>query len=67
MSADKITRDTIFFTPEELIARWRNRVKLKTLACWRSTKQGPTFVKIGAKPLYPIEAVIEYERTGKIN
>lgn len=50
-----------FITPRELVARYKNRVTERTLANWRSTGQGPRFVKIGGRVMYPIVRVIEWE------
>lgn len=67
MSPHQINRDTIYLTAEELIKRWRFKVSAGTLRNWRSSKQGPSFVKQCRIPLYPIEAVVEYERCQKMN
>lgn len=50
-----------FMTPRELVSRYKNRVTERTLANWRSTGQGPRFVKIGGRVMYPIVRVIEWE------
>lgn len=50
-----------FMTPRELVARYKNRVTERTLANWRSTGQGPRFVKIGGRVMYPINRVAEWE------
>lgn len=51
-----------FMTPRELIERYKNRVTERTLANWRSTGQGPRFIKIGGRVMYPVERVIEWEK-----
>ncbi len=62
MNTNQITKDTVYLSPDELMRRWRFKITLKTLSNWRSLKQGPSFVKQCGCPLYPIEAVLEYER-----
>lgn len=49
-------------TPGELTARWRDTITLATLSTWRSRKQGPPYVKVGGRVLYPLEGVEAYER-----
>ncbi len=36
-------------------------IKTTTLQKWRSIGVGPTYIKIGGKVVYPIEAIKEYE------
>lgn len=48
-------------TPAELVTRWRGQVNTRTLANWRSTGQGPKFIKIGGKVLYRVADVEAYE------
>jgi hypothetical protein len=52
-----------FLTPAELAERWRHAIKPGTLVNWRIKKRGPRWVKIGQRVLYPMDAVVEYERT----
>jgi hypothetical protein len=51
-------------TPRELSARWNNKIAPKTLANWRSdpARKGPTFRRYGNKILYPLSAVIAFEK-----
>jgi hypothetical protein len=49
-----------FLTPKELASRWR--LSEQTLANWRHGRKGPPFVRIGAKVLYPSEAVQAFEK-----
>ena len=51
-----------FLGPADLVARYNGQVSLKTLANWRSMKTGPSYVKVGSRVMYPLEAVIEWER-----
>ncbi len=51
-----------FFTPEELIARYKGRISVKTLANWRTKGGGPEYTKIGGKIMYTLAAIVEWER-----
>lgn len=51
-----------YLTQDELLTRWRGEIRLATLNTWRSRKQGPPYVKIGGRVLYPLKGVEEYER-----
>ncbi len=46
---------------DELVARWKGTIARSTLAGWRTRRRGPAFIKIGAKVLYPVKAVEEFE------
>lgn len=52
-----------YLSPGDLVARWRGRIKLQTLANWRTPKinRGPRFTRVGTRVLYSIEAVIDFE------
>jgi hypothetical protein len=52
-----------FLTSRELADRWRHAIKPSTLVNWRVQKKGPRWVKVGPRVLYPIDAVVEYERS----
>ena len=41
-----------YLTPEEVSARYRGLISTRTLANWRSLKQGPRYVKVGKTVLY---------------
>ena len=62
MNRENISSETKYLTVDDIIKRWNGSVTPKTLSNWRSMKMGPTFTKIMGKPLYPIDAVVEYER-----
>ncbi len=57
----KKMNDDQYMTPTELAVRWRDRVNIRTLANWRSSGQGPKFVKIGGRVLYLLKFIEEYE------
>jgi predicted site-specific integrase-resolvase len=49
-------------TPEEVCARWRNKIDKKTLANWRWRGRGPLAMKLGGRILYRIEDVVAWEK-----
>lgn len=46
-------------TQIELAARWR--ISHRTLEYWRSTGDGPRFIKIGCRVIYRIKDVLAFE------
>lgn len=52
----------LFFSPEELAARYGNKITIRTLANWRSYGVSPPFTKIGGRILYPVSDVLEWEK-----
>jgi predicted site-specific integrase-resolvase len=52
--------DPLFLTLEELAERWR--VSPRTLERWRSDGEGPPWVRLKGKVIYPAEGVRAYER-----
>lgn len=54
---------TVYLTPQELADRYRGQITLRTLANWRSTGNGPVFTKVGGRVLYPLDAVVEWEKS----
>lgn len=54
---------TEYLTPLELAARYKGSITVRTLANWRSTGHGPKFTKIGGRVLYPVDAVVEWEKS----
>lgn len=50
----------IYMTPQELARRLR--ISTGTLANWRLRGEGPKFMKIGKKVLYPMDEVAAYEQ-----
>lgn len=51
-----------YLTPAELVSRYKATITIRTLANWRSTGEGPAYTKIGGRVLYPVDAVIAWER-----
>lgn len=52
-----------YFTPAELVQRYRGSITIRTLANWRSTGEGPRYTKIGGRVLYPVDAVKTWEES----
>lgn len=57
----------IHLTPVELALRWRmtdkdGKPQTGTLKNWRSTGDGPRYVKLGRRVLYPLPEVEAHER-----
>lgn len=53
--------DKEYLTPEELSARFRGRIAVRTLSNWRCLGTGPKFVKLGGRILYPLAEVEAWE------
>ena len=60
MTGAKLSVDE-FLTPHQLVARWKNAVTRGTLANWRVRGTGPAFSKVGARVVYRLADVEEYE------
>lgn len=54
-----------FYTPQQVANRYSNAITVRTLANWRSIGQGPDYIKIGGKVMYPVDAVAEWEQSRK--
>lgn len=52
-----------YLTPEQLETRWGGRIKVRTLANWRTSGNGPPFTKIGGAVLYNREKLEQWEDT----
>lgn len=57
-----LSNTTELIPPSELASRYKGRVTERTLANWRSTGQGPRFIKVGGRVMYPVDAVIAWEQ-----
>ena len=55
-----------FFTPQQVALRYGNAITIRTLANWRSIGQGPDYIKIGGKVMYPAASVAKWELTRHI-
>ena len=54
-----------FYTPQEVAERYHGAITVRTLANWRSTGQGPDYVKIGGKVMYPVDTLAIWEESRK--
>lgn len=50
----------LYLTSKELAERWR--LNDQTLVNWRRVGKGPTFIRVGARVLYPMESVEAFEK-----
>ncbi|QTI81734.1 DNA-binding protein (plasmid) [Roseomonas marmotae] len=50
-------------TPAQLAERWGEAITVETLNNWRFKGQGPAYMKLGGRVIYPLEKVKEYEQT----
>lgn len=55
--------NAVYLTPQELAGRYKGQITVRTLANWRSTGNGPKFTKVGGRVLYPLEAIVEWEKS----
>lgn len=55
-----------YMTPQQLTERYKGVITLRTLANWRSNRDGPAYTKIGGRVLYALCEVTKWECTRKI-
>lgn len=53
-----------YLSPYQLHKRWAGVISPKTLANWRAKNSGPSFLKVGGRVLYTMEAVLAFEAAG---
>lgn len=51
----------LFFTPEELVERYNNKITVRTLANWRSAGVSPPYTKVGGRIVYPVDELLKWE------
>jgi hypothetical protein len=56
------TFESDYITADDLVVRFKNQISKRTLANWRTQKEGPQYTKIGGRVLYSMEAVIKWEK-----
>jgi predicted DNA-binding transcriptional regulator AlpA len=56
-----------FLTTKELSARWGGRITVRTLENWRSTSNGPPFIKLGGAVLYRVSDIDRWESSRTVN
>lgn len=59
---EKTEESETYLTPDELVARYKRTISVRTLANWRSKGEGPSYTKIGGKILYGSIEVSAWER-----
>lgn len=52
----------LFLTVDEVVERYRDQISPNTLANWRTSKIGPSFLKIGKAVLYPLTELEAWEK-----
>lgn len=52
-----------FFTPEELVDRYSNKITVRTLANWRSAGVSPPYTKVGGRIIYPADDLYRWEKS----
>lgn len=57
----------IYLTPHEVADRYQGRIKVRTLANWRSAGVGPPFVKVGGRILYKLDLIEAWETRRTVN
>jgi hypothetical protein len=55
-----------YLTVDEVIERYRGQVSEGTLRNWRALRVGPSFIKIGKVPLYPVEELDRWDRSNLV-
>ena len=55
-----------YLTVEEVIERYRGQISPGTLANWRVRRIGPSYIKIGKTPLYPVCELDRWDRSNLI-
>lgn len=53
--------DVTLLTPQELCARWKNKISVGTLRNWRAKSKGPRPTKIGGSIFYMLAEVENWE------
>lgn len=55
-----------YLTIDEVIERYRGQISEGTFRNWRSLRIGPSFIKIGKVPLYPVEELDRWDRSNLV-
>ena len=59
--------DCTLLTPHGVCKRWDKKVSVRTLARWRELQEGPPYIRLGKKFLYPLDTLIIYENEHRSN
>lgn len=54
-------------TPPGLCKRWNMTVSVKTLSRWREKQEGPPFIRLGRRILYPVDQLLAYEEVNGLS
>lgn len=54
-----------FLTPDQVVDRWGGAIGRGTLANWRAKGRGPTFMKVGARVVYPLADLVAWEKENR--
>jgi hypothetical protein len=55
---------TEYLTVDDMVARYKGKIKKGTLANWRSGRKGPSYVKLEGRIMYPLNLVETWEKAG---
>ncbi len=47
---------------DEVVARYKGKVTKGTLANWRSSRKGPSYVKLLGRIMYPLDELQKWEQ-----
>ncbi|WP_409264548.1 hypothetical protein [Pseudomonas sp. KCJK9000] len=51
-----------FLFVDEVVARYQGKLAVSTLEKWRTAGKGPLFAYLGTVPVYPLDALVSWER-----
>lgn len=66
LSSAVTASDDELFTEQEVIARYRGAITQATLQNWRTSRMGPTYLKVGRTVLYSRGALTVWEKRNTI-
>ena len=55
-----------YLRPDQLVDRYCGSITLRTLARWRTDGEGPDFIKIGRRIVYPLADVRAWEEERRL-
>jgi hypothetical protein len=61
-----VESEEVYYTPEEVVQRWRDRIDIDTLRNWRSRRLGPSYHRFGRVVLYHSDLLAEWETKNMI-
>jgi len=57
----------LYYTPEEVVGRWRGRIDAATLRNWRSLRVGPPYHRFGRAVLYRLDLLEKLEEKNLVS